>query len=141
MIRRLAHLCFDTTDLDRMVDFYSKDLGLPVKFDFKHPDGRRFGAYIDCGDSSFIEIFHAELKTLASGGTPQAIHEGNRYGHFCLEVTGLKELKADLEAKNIEVSEIRSGIDGSLQAWIKDPDGNGIELMEYTAISKQIQRG
>jgi len=29
-------------------------------------------------------------------------------------------------------------MDGSLQAWIKDPDGNDIELMEYTRDSLQL---
>jgi hypothetical protein len=29
------------------------------------------------------------------------------------------------------------GVDNSRQAWIKDPDGNDIELMEYTDRSLQ----
>jgi hypothetical protein len=29
------------------------------------------------------------------------------------------------------VSEISTGMDNSRQAWIADPDGNQIELMEY----------
>jgi hypothetical protein len=30
-------------------------------------------------------------------------------------------------------------MDGSRQCWIKDPDGNSIELMEYTSNSLQTQ--
>ena len=68
MIRRLAHLCFITDNLDRMVDFYSKAIGLPVKFSFKNTDGEIFGHYLECGDSSFIEIFDRALKHKQWGG-------------------------------------------------------------------------
>jgi hypothetical protein len=30
------------------------------------------------------------------------------------------------------------GLDHALQMWIADPDGNTIELMEYTASSLQL---
>jgi hypothetical protein len=30
-------------------------------------------------------------------------------------------------------------MDNSMQAWIKDPDGNDIELMEYTPTSFQTR--
>lgn len=141
MIRRLAHLCFVTDQMPAMVEFYTKVLGLPVKFSFQNSDGETFGAYIECGDSSFIEIFDRVLKRKQWGGPDEPLVAGNRYGHFCLEVTGLKELKAALEARGAIVGEMRTGMDGSLQAWTKDPDGNAVELMEYTARSKQIQRG
>jgi hypothetical protein len=35
-------------------------------------------------------------------------------------------------------TEPKSGLDFSVQAWIKDPDGNEIELMEYTGRSLQL---
>ena len=38
----------------------------------------------------------------------------------------------------VDVSEISLGMDNSRQAWIADPDGNSIELMEYGYSSLQI---
>ena len=140
MIRRLAHLNFVTTDLPRLRDFYTSTLGLPVKFDFKNDDGEVFGYYIDCGDSSFIEIFDRDLKTKQWGGAIEELTGGNRYTHFCLEVTDLVTLCDRLIGKGLDVTEVRQGMDNSLQAWTRDPDGNAIELMQYTAKSKQIQR-
>ena len=43
-------------------------------------------------------------------------------------------------AKAIPVTEIAVGIDGSKECWIKDPDGNDIELMEYTRDSMQLKK-
>ncbi len=139
MIRRIAHLCFTTDDLPRMVAFYTDKLGLPIKITFRTKDDEIFGHYVDCGGSSFIEIFDRDLKRKQWGGEDQPLTGGNQYNHFCLEVTGLADFKAALEAKGVKVGEIRSGMDGSLQAWTSDPDRNAIELMEYTTRSLQIQ--
>jgi hypothetical protein len=62
------------------------------------------------------------------------------YQHFCLEIEGLETLRENLIARGIAVTEIAVGMDGSKQCWIKDPDSNSIELMEYTPSSLQIQK-
>jgi catechol 2,3-dioxygenase-like lactoylglutathione lyase family enzyme len=61
------------------------------------------------------------------------------YQHFCLEVEGIETLRETLTSRGVAVTAIAVGMDGSKQCWIKDPDGNSIELMEYTPQSLQIQ--
>lgn len=139
MIRRLAHLCLHTNQLDRQIAFYRDQLGLPVKFPFINADGQLFGVYLDSGDSSFIEIFDQELAAKQWGGDLRPLHEGNRYNHFCLEVTGLADLRSTLLERGVKIGEIKTGLDLSLQAWLSDPDGNRVELMEYTHRSWQLQ--
>lgn len=141
MIRRLAHLCFITNDLDRLIAFYRDGLGLPVKFRFAAADGAIFGAYVSVGDSTFVEFFDQKLVAKQWGGNGAPLAEGTRYGHFCLEVTGLADFRAALLRRDVSVGEIREGLDGSLQAWLADPDGNRIELMEYTHRSAQLAPG
>jgi catechol 2,3-dioxygenase-like lactoylglutathione lyase family enzyme len=140
MIRRLGHLCFVTDQLDSLLDFYTRALGLTVQFIFKNDQGEVFGYYLAAGDSTFIEIFDRVLKVKQWGGSLDELRSGNRYSHFCLEVTALGDFKAALAGRGVQVSDIRTGMDHSLQAWIKDPDGNAIELMEYTSRSWQLQR-
>lgn len=143
MIRKLAHLCFVTTEFDRLVAFYRDILGLPVKFTFTLPeDGATFGCYLDCGDSTFIEIFDRDLsaKMWGGGAAPAELLAGNRYTHFCLEVQDLEALRTELVARGLDVTEVKQGIDHSFQAWTKDPDGNAIELMQYTGASLQLAR-
>lgn len=141
MIRRLAHLCFHTNDLDRLVAFYRDGLGLSVKFRFTAADGAIFGAYVSAGDSTFVEFFDQRLAAKQWGGDTEPLLAGSRYGHFCLEVAGLADFRETLLARGVSVGEIRSGLDGSLQAWLSDPDGNRIELMEYTHRSAQLAPG
>ena len=139
MIRQLAHLCFHTDHIARMVAFYQDVLSLPVKFTLNGDDGQILGYYFECGQSTFIEVFDHAQAVKQWGGELQPLAAGNQYQHFCLEIMGLEAYKGLLEARGIAVSPITVGMDGSRQAWISDPDGNAIELMEYTPQSLQLR--
>jgi lactoylglutathione lyase len=141
-IKRLAHLCFKTDQLDKLIPFYRDMLGLPVKFTMTNKDGAVFGYYFACGERSFIEIFDQRGAVRQWGGEVVAMKTaaaGTFYQHFCFEVQGLEAERADLVARGVAVTEIIVGMDGSRQCWIKDPDGNDIELMEYTRDSLQLK--
>lgn len=140
MIKKLAHLCFYTNQLDRMIAFYRDVLGFPVKFTMKNDDGFEFGYYFGTGDMTFVEIFDQRGAVKQWGGDlePRRANDGVRYGHYCFEVTGIEKLCAELTGKGVDVIPIKVGMDNSKQAWIKDPDGNAIELMEYTPRSLQL---
>jgi catechol 2,3-dioxygenase-like lactoylglutathione lyase family enzyme len=140
IIKQLAHLCFYTNQLDTMVAFYRDTLGLPVRFTMKTDDGAVFGYYFATGQTTFIEIFDqaGAVKQWGGDAAPRKPNTNVRYGHFCLEIIGLEDAVADLKAKGVSVRPISVGMDNSKQAWIKDPDGNDIELMEYTPKSLQL---
>ncbi len=144
IIKQLAHLCFFTNQLDVMVAFYRDQMGFPVAFTMRNDDGFQFGYYFALGQTTFLEIFdqNGAVKQWGGDSTPRKANDGVRYGHFCLEVLGLEETCAELKARRVTVVHpIKTGMDHSRQAWIKDPDGNLIELMEYTPKSLQLTRG
>jgi catechol 2,3-dioxygenase-like lactoylglutathione lyase family enzyme len=126
MIRQLAHLNFVTNDLSKIIDFYVNKLGMQVKFTLNNRQGQPFGYYFECGHITFLEFFDQAMATEMWGGKVVELMAGTRYKHFCLEVTG------------VTVTEISMGMDNSLQAWVTDPDGNQIELMEYGPASLQL---
>ena len=138
MIRKLAHLNFVTDDLDRIVDFYVDKLGMKVKFTLDNKKGQPFGYYFECGESTFIEVFDQALAAEVWSGKVEKLANGTQYKHFCLEVTGLDEYCKELKSKGVEVTAVSLGMDNSRQAWIADPDGNQIELMEYGPSSLQL---
>lgn len=141
MIRQLAHLNFVTNDLARIIDFYVDKLGMQIKFTLDNQQGQPFGYYFGCGNTTFLEFFDQQMAVEVWGGTVAELTAGTRYKHFCLEVTGLDEYCAKLKARGVEVSEISLGMDHSRQAWVTDPDGNQIELMEYGPVSLQLTGG
>jgi catechol 2,3-dioxygenase-like lactoylglutathione lyase family enzyme len=138
MIRQLAHLNFVTNDLSGIIDFYVNKLGMKVKFTLDNKDGQPFGYYFECGNSTFLEFFDQAMAAEVWGGNVEELTIGTRYKHFCLEVIGLDEFCKELKSKGVDVSEISMGMDNSRQAWIADPDGNQIELMEYGPSSLQL---
>ena len=138
MIRKLAHLNFVTNDLNKIIDFYVNKLGMKVKFTLDNREGQPFGYYFECGDSTFIEFFDQKMASEVWGGQVAPLANGTQYKHFCLEVTGLDEFCKQLKSKGVSVTDISMGMDNSRQAWIADPDGNQIELMEYGASSLQL---
>ena len=138
MIRKLAHLNFVTNDLAKIIDFYVNKLGMKVKFTLNNQEGTPFGYYFACGDTTFLEFFDQAMMVQVWGGKVEELNIGTRYRHFCLEVTGLEEFREALKSKGVEVSPITLGMDNSYQAWITDPDGNSIELMEYGPSSLQL---
>ncbi len=142
MTVRLAHLCLRTCRFETMTSFYRDALSLPVAFELPLPDGRVFGRYFSLGETSFLEVFdHAGATEMWGGDAgPVSPRPNSTFQHFCLEVSGLEAYRAELVARGVAASEITTGMDNSRQAWIKDPDGNDIELMEYTPLSLQLAR-
>lgn len=138
MLRQLAHLNFVTDDLPAIIDFYVNKLGMEIKFTLDNQEGVPFGYYFGCGNSTFLEFFDQALAAQAWGGEVEALSAGTRYKHFCLEVTGLEMYCEKLRAKGVPVTPITLGMDNSRQAWVSDPDGNAIELMEYGPESLQL---
>ncbi len=128
MIMGLAHVCFTVSDLDASQVFYCDKLGLRHAFDFVRDDGARYGMYLHVGGRNFVELFTGELAEPA---------EGQAYRHLCLEVDDMEAAAEELRRRGVEVSDVKLGGDQSYQAWLTDPDGNRIELHQYTPDSWQ----
>jgi catechol 2,3-dioxygenase-like lactoylglutathione lyase family enzyme len=128
MITGLAHACFNVADLQGSIDFYCNKLGLTPAFPFINAEGVHFGQYIYVGGRAFIELFQRPLAEKA---------EQQSYSHICLEVDDIAATVAAIRANGVEVTDPKLGGDGTHQAWLADPDGNRIELFEYTAQSRQ----
>lgn len=128
MITGLAHACFTVSDLERSIRFYRDGLGLTPAFDFTDENGRRYGLYLHLGGRNFIELFVGQLGERA---------EKQSFRHICLEVDDIESTVRELRERGIEVSDAKLGGDQSYQAWITDPDGNRMELHQYTPASWQ----
>jgi len=129
MIKGIAHTCYTVKDLKRAIGFYCDVLRLKQAFDFRDEKGRLYGVYIYVGGRNFIELFEGEVADLKE--------TGSSYRHLCLEVDDTEATVKGLRSQGIEVSDPKMGGDGSWQAWLADPDGNKIELHQYTMESKQ----
>lgn len=108
----LDHASVRVTDLGRSRDFYEGLLGLRQA---ARPDLGFPGAWYDVGAGQLHLIQQAKVFEDIDPTDP----------HIALAVDSLAEAKRRLEARGIRYLEF-----GGPQLWIRDPDGNVIELCE-----------
>ena len=147
-----GHLAFNVTDMDRAQHFYCDLLGLEKAFPIRLPEnmaelrpdsplaalaGKVFIQYIKLGNGSFLELFRPTPATNLESGGPNYDNIG--YVHLSLVVDDLPAWEAHLKKNGVTFdSEIQMGPDHTYTMWIRDPDGNRIELMQYTPESLQV---
>ena len=105
-------------------------------FELKHEDGTRWIEYLKAPGKygQFLEIFYDATKHVSID------NETVGYNHFCLEVTDIEEIAEYLRSKGVKLDkEPRMGLDFNYQCWVRDPDGNRIELMQMGEKSLQME--
>jgi lactoylglutathione lyase len=130
MITDLGHTAFRVHDLDKTLAFY-EILGIREAFRLHREDGSLMLIYLHVDGERFIEIFPNGPKPGSPSGS---------YFHLCLQTDDIEADVANLKAQGITITqEIKTGLDHNLQAWLKVPDGNPIELMQLSETSPQYQ--
>jgi glyoxylase I family protein len=125
VIRVLAvnHVSLLVSDTTRALGFYHGLLGIPLEA--SRPELGFPGAFLRLGD---VQIHLLELPAAGVRGTLPA-HAG-RDRHLALDVADLEVARAALAAAGIDCTLSRSG---RRALFCRDPDGNGIELVERSA--------
>jgi catechol 2,3-dioxygenase-like lactoylglutathione lyase family enzyme len=129
LIKQVAHACIFAHDLAATEKFYRDVFGIPTAFTFMRGD-ERIGYYLDLGGRSFIEVF-------SKAGS--SFEETNQINHICLETEDMDALLAHVRAQGIVITDKKRGVDGTWQAWTKDPNGVKLEIFEYTGDSLQFK--
>ena len=164
-INRITHCTFTCKDYPAMERFYGETLGLKKLFhinytqeiidgflqsgyrDFTGKVGDEWLAYYKVAPKEFIELFN--LPYCGENDT-----QNTGFHHVCLVVEDIIEAARELEGKGVTLyrgprwlnnpftepfdgSEI--GQCGSIAFYVQDPEGNEIELMQYTPESLQVK--
>jgi catechol 2,3-dioxygenase-like lactoylglutathione lyase family enzyme len=128
-IKQVAHACIFAHDLDETEAFYRDVLDIMTVFDFQRGEDR-IGYYLDLGGRTFIEVFRKADSSFA---------ETNQINHICLETEALDALIEHVRGKGVTITDKKLGVDGTWQAWTKDPNGVKLEIFQYTADSLQFK--
>lgn len=127
-----GHPAFGVHDVDASLAFYAK-LGIHEGFRLTHEDGSIRLIYLHVQGDRFIELFPN-----GPAADEQAEPARRSYKHFCLLTDDLEAEVAQLKAQGLVFDrEIRLGSYDNPQAWLSDPDGNSIELMQVLPDSGQ----
>ena len=146
---RLLHTMLRVRDLDRSLHFYCDQLGMKLLRRKDYPGGAFTLAFVGYGDESetaVLELTHNWPKPEGSAG-PDAngVREyvlGTAFGHVALGVEDIYALCDALRAQGVKV--VREP--GPMQhgttviAFLEDPDGYKIELIEERSRKRSAQR-
>jgi glyoxylase I family protein len=117
----IAHASVLVADTQRALGFYRDVLGmrvLPERPDLGYP-----GAWLAVGEQQIhlLELPYPDPVT----GRPA---HGGRDRHMAIDVHDMAALKAALDSAGVSYTASRSG---RAALFCRDPDGNGIEIIEH----------
>lgn len=133
-ITGIGHLALRARDLDTVLAFYTEKLGFPELFRLTNDDGSPRLIYLRVTDTQYLELF--------PNGTGDAVpaREAMGLNHLCLTVDNLDTVVEALTMRGVPLTRpLITGGDGNRQAWIEDPEGNRIELMEMSPTGRQAE--
>lgn len=132
MIKGIAHLAFQVSNMEESISFYHKAFGFDKKFTLEDDLNQPWIVYLEVSKTQFIELFYSTLSF------PRK--EAMSYQHLCLEVEDIFEFEKHIVQTGLILDKpIILGKDHNYQCWMNDPDGNPIEIMQYTKDSLQLQ--
>ncbi|HUC60883.1 MAG TPA: lactoylglutathione lyase [Alphaproteobacteria bacterium] len=125
---RLLHTMIRVRDLGKSLDFYTRLLGMKELRKRDYPSGEFTLAFVGYGgeeDSTVIELTHNWPRQ-----EPYAM--GEAFGHLAISTPDIYGACARLAAEGVKIPRppgpMKHG--GSVIAFIEDPDGYKIELIE-----------
>lgn len=124
---RILHTMLRVTDLERSIAFYTDVLGMRVLRRKDYPDGRYTLAFVGYGPESeqaVIELTH--------NWDTDHYEIGNGFGHVALGVPDIHAACEEIRARGGEIAREPGPMShgGTVLAFVRDPDGYMIELLE-----------
>ncbi|MDQ0505132.1 lactoylglutathione lyase [Xanthobacter agilis] len=125
---RLLHTMLRVADLDRSIDFYTRQLGMTVLERREHKKNQFSQAYLGYG-GGFAQM---TLELVQNWQREAPYVAGDGFGHIAVSVSSITRLCDRLAAQGVPMPRPprpqRHG--ESVVAFVEDPDGHRIELVQ-----------
>ena len=125
-----VHTSIRTSNMDRSIDFYTRLMGLKLLSRREIPQNNAEIAFLQDpeGKGAKLELtFYRKQNKFV-----QADYEDRLFDHLAFEVYDMKKTISIMQNEKVTITDepFRLGPAGSLIAFIEDPDGTLIELIE-----------
>lgn len=129
---KILHTCLNVTDLERSIVFYRDRLGLKLTRRFEVKENNAEIAFLEDAAENAIELTHWRDK--------KQLTEGDNFDHIALGVRDLKATVEQLRQQGTEIAMEPFTLKGGTHqiAFIRDPDGNWLELIEEECVSSNV---
>lgn len=121
LITGVAHIALFVHDMEKARAFYKDFLGFGEPYSLNQPDGGLSMTFIKVNDRQYVELF------------PEIEAGSDRLNHISVETGNAEAMRVYLASKGIKVPEKAGpGRIKNLNFTVKDPDGHGVEFVQYT---------
>ena len=135
MITRITHGAITVKDMALSLKFYTEAMGFKKVFEIPEPKtGAPWIVYLNVCPGQFIELFYD--GTVDNPWRSELIG----FNHFCFEVDDIYAATQQVKDAGFTMDvEPNQGADYNWQAWVTDPNGVRIELMQIDPKSPQAK--
>jgi len=121
---RILHTCLNVSDLDRSIKFYTEQLGLRLTSRHEIKENNAEIAFLSDESGGAIELTYWHDKKI--------LNEGDNLDHIAFGVDDVVAVVEQFKARGVTVAMEPFSLGGAASkiAFIKDPDGNWLELVQ-----------
>lgn len=123
----ITHLAINVKNMEETLRFYEETLGFTKIFTLDHPEtGKPWIVYVQVCAGQFLELFY--------GGQPRSARDEDiGMTHLCFSVEDVAATARHITEMGYSLEiPLCVGCDNNQQAWIRDPNGVRIELMQVS---------
>jgi len=124
---RLLHTMIRVCDLEQSIDFYTRILGMRLLRRKDYPGGRFTLAFVGYGDEADTAVIE-----LTYNWDTSSYDHGNAFGHIAIAADDIyavcDRIRSDGGIISREPGPMKHG--NTVIAFVRDPDGYAIELIE-----------
>lgn len=125
-----VHASIRTSNMDRSIDFYTRLMGLRLQSRREIPQNNAEIAFLQDpeGKGAVLELTFYRKQT----EFVQADYEDRLFDHLAFAVKDMKEAITKMRNEKVSITDepFRLSLTGPMIAFIEDPDGTLIELIE-----------
>lgn len=128
---QFLHTMLRVKDLDKSLEFYMDHLGMKLLRKIDFPSGKFTLAFVGYGG----ENSHTVVELTHNWDQEEAYDHGSAFGHLAVGVTGIDEVCSKMEKGGVSIPRPPGPMihGGPVIAFVEDPDGYKIELIERSS--------
>jgi lactoylglutathione lyase len=118
----ILHTCLNVSDVEQSIEWYTENLAFEESWGFETPDGETVNRYV--ADENGVELQFSDTE----GQTPS--EEGDLWDHLAVKVDDVDAAFEEIDDHGVIKEPGDQPAAGARTAFIRDPDGHAIELIE-----------